>query len=87
MHRIFIMSGIILFIIFYIITWIFNIPTVNNFASIIGSLLVTPIFMGLYLYGEKIKEYKFKLSILLRGFSAFSIFAIIISNIIVLVGL
>ncbi len=58
-----IICGIILFLIFIIITKIINnISTKENFIGTIGTLTLVPTFIGMLIYGIRIKESKLNLS-------------------------
>lgn len=85
-HILLIIVGLVLFIIFRIVTLIYNIPTVKNLVSVIGLSLLIPTFIGLIIYSERIKEYRFKLSIFLKGISIVCIVAFSVTTLLYFLG-
>lgn len=75
-----IVCGIISFIIYILITKIIiNIPTKNNIAGLIGVFTLLPIFIGLFIYSEKIKNKRNSLSRIIKFISIIYILAFIAS--------
>jgi hypothetical protein len=71
-----------LFAVFRIFTWIYNLPTKNNWLATVGLLLLIPVFVGLFIYGKRLKEYNYSRGIVLQYVSILSIVAFIITSII-----
>ncbi len=81
-----IISGLLMFVVFLIITRINNIKTYNNLPGVIGNVTLFPIFTGLIIYSEKIKYDKFSLSIIIKIVSITAILGATISGMVIILG-
>ncbi len=81
-----IISGLLMFVVFLVITRINNIKTYNNLPGVIGNITLLPIFTGLIIYSEKIKFDNFSLSIVIKIVSITAILGATISGLVIILG-
>ena len=79
-YRILIITGLVLFTIFIIIIEIYKIKAINNMAAVIGTVMLYPTFIGIYLYSNKIKLEKYYISIILKIISITYIGGVLVSS-------
>lgn len=81
-----IVSGIVLGYIYGFIMKINNIPTENNWAAVIGILLGgLPLFSGLWIYSNKIKDDKKELSKIIKIFIIMFCIVVLITSSVLLI--
>ena len=81
-----IISGLLMFVVFLVITRINNIKTYNNLPGVIGNITLLPIFTGLIIYSEKTKFDNFSLSIVIKIVSITAILGATISGLVIILG-